>query len=103
MSPGLHRDQADAAGAPTLTAGLGPVPLGPVAVAHDAGERGVALQLVSGLAVERHHGAQLVVGPHPGAVHHIPQVEAGLPQLSCQSEERSFKRWRPEPEGPNKE
>ena len=71
----------------TLTAGFGPVPLGPLAVPHDAGERGVSLQQVPRLAVESHHGAQLVVAADPGAVHHVARIKTRLPQFSCEREQ----------------
>lgn len=65
----------------TLTAGQHPVPAGPAVVPHDAGERGVALENVSRLAVERHGGTQLVVAAQPGPVHHTAWIKARLTQL----------------------
>ena len=65
----------------TLAAGQRPAPLGPARVAHLAGEGGVPLQQVAGVAVEGHAGAQLVVAPQPSAIHHGAGIETRLPQL----------------------
>ena len=64
-----------------MAAGQRSVPPGPPVVPHDAGERGVALEDVARLAVERDGGAQLVVAAQASAVHHAARVEARLPQL----------------------
>lgn len=64
---------------PTLTAGFGPIPFWSLGVAHDACQSGVALQQIAALTVKCHHGSQLVVGAHTGAIHHVPGIKTCLP------------------------
>lgn len=67
----------------TLTAGLGSIPLRSLAVSHNAGQCGVALQQIASLTMERHHGSHLVVSTHSGTVHHIPRIKTRLTQFRC--------------------